>query len=58
MGRKERIAIGLARTSTYYAVAPFIGSALSIVFLGEGITLLFCIALALMAIGAWLAAKS
>lgn len=50
--------IGAARTSTYYAVAPFIGSALSIIFLGEQITLLFCIALTLMAIGAWLAAKS
>lgn len=50
--------IGAARTSTYYAVAPFIGSALSIIFLGEQITLLFCVALTLMAIGAWLAAKS
>lgn len=50
--------MGAARTSTYYAVAPFIGSALSIIFLGEQITLLFCIALALMAIGAWFAAKS
>lgn len=49
--------IGAARTSTYYAVAPFIGAALSIVFLGESITPLFCIALLLMAIGAWLAAK-
>lgn len=48
--------IGAARTSTYYAVAPFIGSALSIIFLGERMTLLFCVALVLMAIGAWLAA--
>lgn len=50
--------IGAARTNTYYAVAPFIGSALSIIFLGEQITLLLCVALTLMAIGAWLVAKS
>lgn len=48
--------IGAARTSTYYAVAPFIGSLLSFILLGEKISLLFCVALVLMLIGAWLAA--
>lgn len=49
--------IGAAKTSTYYAVAPFIGALLSFLFLGEVITPIFCIALLLMGIGAWLAAK-
>ena len=49
--------IGAAKTSTYYAVAPFIGALLSIVLLGEPITLLFVIAAVLMALGCWLAAE-
>jgi drug/metabolite transporter (DMT)-like permease len=49
--------IGAAKTSTYYAIAPFVGSFLSIVFLGEKVGLVFFIALALMAVGAWLAQK-
>ena len=49
--------IGAAKTSTYYAVAPFIGALLSIVLLGEPITLLFVIATVLMALGCWLAAE-
>lgn len=49
--------IGAAKTSTYYAVAPFIGALLSILFLGENITLIFVIATILMAIGAVIANK-
>jgi drug/metabolite transporter (DMT)-like permease len=33
--------IGAARTSTYYALAPFIGAALSFLLLGEPLTPLF-----------------
>lgn len=49
--------IGAAKTSTYYAVAPFVGTLLSIIFLNEHITPILVGALVLMAIGAWLAAK-
>ncbi len=50
-------AIGAAKTSTYYALAPFIGALLSILLLGEPVTLLFIIASATMAVGCWIAAK-
>lgn len=50
--------IGAARTSTYYALAPFIGAALSFLLLGERLTPLFLVATAVMAAGCWLAAKS
>lgn len=49
--------IGAAKTSTYYAVAPFIGVALSFVILGEKPNLQFIIALAIMICGAYLASK-
>ena len=49
--------IGAAKTSTYYALAPFIGALLSIVMLDEPITLMFVIASAIMAVGCWIAAK-
>ena len=49
--------IGAAKTSTYYALAPFIGALLSIVMLGEPITLMFVIASAIMAAGCRIAAK-
>jgi len=47
--------LGAARTSAYYAAAPFIGVILSWVFLGEKITLIFGIALIIMVVGAYLA---
>jgi drug/metabolite transporter (DMT)-like permease len=47
--------LGAARTSAYYATAPFIGVILSWIFLGEEITLIFGIALIIMVIGAYLA---
>lgn len=47
--------LGAARTSAYYAVAPFIGVLLSFIIFGQHITLSFVIALVLMIIGANLA---
>jgi drug/metabolite transporter (DMT)-like permease len=47
--------IGAAKTSTFYAVAPFIGMLLSFAILGENITVSFIIALAIMIAGAYLA---
>lgn len=49
--------IGAAKTSTYYAVAPFIGVALSLAVLGEKPNLQFFIALAIMICGVYLASK-
>ena len=49
--------IGAAKTSTYYALAPFIGALLSILLLGEPVTIIFIIASILMAAGCWIAAK-
>ena len=50
--------IGAARTSTYYALAPFIGAAMSFQLLGEPLTPLFLVATAVMAAGCWLAARN
>ena len=49
--------IGAAKTSTYYALAPFIGALLSILMLGEPVTSVFIIASIIMAAGCWIAAK-
>lgn len=49
--------IGAAKTSTYYALAPFIGGLLSILMLGEPVTLIFIVASIVMALGCWIAAK-
>ncbi len=49
--------IGAAKTSTYYALAPFIGAFISILLLGEPITVLFIVATVVMALGCWIAAK-
>ena len=46
--------LGAARTSAYYAVAPFIGAFLSLIIFREVPGVLFLAALALMAAGAWL----
>ena len=48
--------LGAARTSTYYAVAPFIGTALSLIIFREPPDIIFLIALVIMALGAYLAA--
>ena len=49
--------LGAARTSAYYAVAPFIGVLLSLLIFREVPGLLFAIALVLMIIGAWLSSQ-
>lgn len=45
--------LGAARTSAYYAVAPFIGVALSLVIFAEVPTLFFVAALLVMIAGTW-----
>ncbi|MHB8076824.1 DMT family transporter [Desulfosporosinus fructosivorans] len=47
--------LGAARTSAYYAVAPFIGVLLSIIIFSQQITISFIIALTIMIIGAYFA---
>lgn len=47
--------IGAARTSAYYAIAPFIGVLLSMLILGERPSSTFFVALAIMLIGTYLA---
>ena len=47
--------IGAARTSAYYAVAPFVGVAISWALFGVQLTASFVVALALMLLGIWLA---
>lgn len=46
--------LGAARTGAYFATAPFVGAALSIVVLGEATSAAFWLAAALMALGVWL----
>jgi drug/metabolite transporter (DMT)-like permease len=43
--------LGASKTSAYYALAPFIGVALSAIFLKEKLTVLFIVALIIMIIG-------
>ena len=46
--------LGTARTGAYFATAPFIGAAVSIVLLGEATSMAFWVAATLMACGVWL----
>ena len=46
--------LGAARTSAYYAIAPFIGTLLSLAIFAELPRFTYFIALGLMAVGAWL----
>ena len=48
--------LGAARTSAYYAVAPFLGTLLSVLIFRQLPAPLYYVALALMAVGAWLSA--
>ncbi|MDO5783549.1 MAG: DMT family transporter [Eubacteriales bacterium] len=43
--------LGAAKTSAYYAIAPFIGAFLSFLLLGEKLTRIYVVALCLMVIG-------
>lgn len=47
--------LGAAKTSTYYAIAPFIGAALSLMIFRQLPTPSFLIALGVMMAGAWIA---
>lgn len=49
--------LGAARTSAYYAVAPFMAAILSLVIFGEMPSAVYFAALVLMIIGAWLSAQ-
>ncbi len=49
--------LGAARTSAYYAIAPFIGTLLSLAIFRELPHYIYFIALGLMVIGAWLCSK-
>lgn len=49
--------LGAARTSAYYAIAPFVGSLFSFLLLGESLSLVFGIAFIIMGIGTYLAIK-
>ena len=44
--------LGAAKTSAYYAIAPFVGALLSLALLGEPLTPAFLVALVIMAAGA------
>lgn len=46
--------LGAARTSAYYAIAPFIGTLLSLVIFRDLLPYTYFIALGLMIVGAWL----
>ncbi len=46
--------IGAARTSAYYAIAPFIGVILSLIIFGQMPNYIYFIALGIMIIGAWI----
>ena len=46
--------LGTARTSAYFGLAPFVGSAVAVVFFGDALTPQLCLAAALMALGLWL----
>ena len=46
--------IGTARTGAYFSIAPFVGAAVAVAFLGDSLSIGFVIAAALMAAGVWL----
>ena len=46
--------VGTARTGAYFSVAPFVGAAISILFLGDRLTIGFVVAAVLMGLGIWL----
>lgn len=46
--------LGTARTGAYFALAPFIGALLSVIFIGDPLTMKLVMAGVLMGIGLWL----
>lgn len=49
--------LGAARTSSYYAIAPFAGSIFSFIVLGDVISFVFIVAFIIMIAGTWFAIK-
>jgi len=47
--------LGAAKTSTYYAISPFIGAGLSLIIFNEKPSILFVAALIIMALGTYFA---
>lgn len=50
--------LGAAKTSTYYAISPFIGATLSLIIFREQPSVIFLIALVIMAMGTYFASTS
>ena len=50
--------LGAAKTSTYYAVSPFIGAGLSLMIFKELPSTIFIVALLIMAVGTYFASTS
>ena len=50
--------LGAAKTSTYYAISPFIGAVLSLIIFRELPSVIFIVAVVVMAIGTYLASTS
>ena len=50
--------LGAAKTSTYYAISPFIGAILSLIIFSEQPSMIFIIALIIMAVGTYLSSTS
>ncbi|MBC7950890.1 MAG: DMT family transporter [Rhodospirillaceae bacterium] len=46
--------LGTARTGAYFSVAPFVGAAVSVVLLGDAVTLRLMAAAGFMGVGVWL----
>ena len=46
--------LGTARTGAYFAIAPFLGAIVAVVFQGDAVTLQLCVAAVLMGFGVWL----
>jgi hypothetical protein len=46
--------LGRARTAAYFSLAPFMGAAVAVLFLGEPMTVPLLVAGSLMGVGAWL----
>ena len=46
--------LGTARTGAYFSVAPFVGAVISVLLLGEAVTVSVGVASVLMGLGVWL----
>ena len=48
---RAQTTLGAAKTSAYYAIAPFVGAFLSFILLKESLTFAYAVALSIMIIG-------